>query len=288
MATQYSLGTGLGNLFAALSNGKAVRDAAYNEQTRQNLQDAFLKGKVGDQQAQEDAYAAMPQDLEAMGVDPGQGKAYTDVARATGSKANALGQLFNIMKNQAYIKGAQDAMNKGNTLGMNFGLTAGDRKPLEMTKIEGDTAVNPNVTPDGQTLPMTPFGQADLAQRALEATQKLNRTSSKVIPLSSTGMKVFALPPSDNDPLSTGLDTGRFAHFQEWAEDKGFRDLNAALPRFLQEEQRVRDHLQQVLQEAHQHLQAAHPADRVGMRARIRTRLEHLGVSDKDLDNAAL
>ena len=282
MATQSSVGSGLGRLFNALSDGDAIRANAYNAQTRQNLQDALLKGTVGNQQAQEAAYANMPSDLEQMGIPAGQGAAYTDVTRATGSKVNQLGQLFNIMQNQAYIKGGQDAMMKGDPLGMNFGLRAGDRQPLDMTKIEGNTAVNPNVMPDQQTLATTPYGNADLAQKAYQAAQKLNRTVGKVIPLSSTSAKVFQLAPDGNNPFAQGIDTGRLAHFQEWAQDKGLHDLNAALPKFLQQEEQVRQNLTAVLQQARQAIQAGAPAHKV------RSRLEHLGVKDSDLAKAGL
>lgn len=273
MATQYGLGSGLGRFFTALSDGDAVKNDAYNQQVRQNLGDLLLRGKVQDQQAQNDAYTALPGELEGMGVPAGQGKGYVDLARATGSKANELGDFFNTLTKAAYVKGAKDAMTKGDTLGMNFGLTAGGDKPLDMTKVSDNTAYDPNVTPTSQVLTTTPYGNADLAGHA---------KASKVIPLSSTGMKAFALNPTPDDPFGGGVDTTRFAHFQEWAEDKGINDLNRALPKFLQQEEQVRNNLQSVLQQARAAIHKGIPA------AKVRTRLEHLGVADKDLEKAGL
>lgn len=282
MSTQYGLGSGLGKFFNAISSGSDIKNDAYNAQLRQNLQDALLRGKAQDQQAQDNAYAALPAELEGMGIPAGQGKGYSDLARATGSKANELGDFFNTLTKAAYVKGAKDAMTKGDTLAMNFGLTAGGDKPLEMTKIAGNTAYNPNVTPDSQTLATTPYGTADLLNKAATDKAKLDRTTSKVIPLSETGMKAFALAPDEQNPFAQGIDTTRFAHFQEWAEDKGINDLNKALPKFLQQEEQVRQNLTSVLQQARSMVQKGVPA------AKVRTRLEHLGVSDKDLEKAGL
>lgn len=166
MSSTYRLGSGLGNAFSALANGDAIQNDAYNVQTRQNLDDALLQGKVDDQRARSAAYASMPGDLEKMGIPAGQGGAYTDVALATGSKANEVGQMFKTLLQAGYLKGAQDAAAKGNTLGANFQLAAGGEKPVVMTDVKDNTAYNPNVAPSGQTLQTTPYGKESLNKDA--------------------------------------------------------------------------------------------------------------------------
>lgn len=167
MASTYRLGSGLGGAFNAVvgGGGNAAEQSGYNEQLRQNLQDQLLRGKVSDQSAEEAAYGRMPADLEKLGVAPGQGAAFTDVTRATGSKANELGQFVKQMLQVSYLKGAQDAASKGDSLTANFRLAAGGEHPVDMTKIEGNTAYDPNIAPDKQTLQTTPYGNADIASK---------------------------------------------------------------------------------------------------------------------------
>ena len=133
MASMYRLGSGLGSAFNAFAGGEgdAVKNEAYNAQLKRNLQDQLLRGKAADQQASDDAYTRLPQDLEKIGVPAGEGSAYTDLSRATGSKANELMQAFKTATQVGYLKGAQDALRKGDTLGSNFQLAAaGDRKSV--------------------------------------------------------------------------------------------------------------------------------------------------------------
>lgn len=168
MASVYDLGQGLGRLFQAAQNADAVRQAAYDQAVRQQLADRLLQAKVADQDATDTAYANMPSDLEQIGFPAGQGRAYAEVARATGSKANQLGDLVRRMLQVGYLKGAQDALSRGDTLAANFGLSAGGARPLEMTRVQGDVAFNPNVTPGAasQQLMMTPAARVMAAQRA--------------------------------------------------------------------------------------------------------------------------
>jgi hypothetical protein len=234
MASQYNLGQGLGQYFRAREMGPQIQAAAEADALRQRLSDQLLQGKVADQQAADAAYQAMPQDLETMGVPAGQGQGYTDVARATGSKANELGQLFKTMTQTAYLKGAKDALAKGDTQGSNFDLAAGGAHPVDYSRMNGGTAYNPNVAPISQQFKAAP---------ARPGTRQ-------VIPLSDTNAKVFMVPQPqynvvgqpiigpDGKPVTKLVFSPQaYGKFNQWASDNHFTDMNAALPHYLKVQQ---------------------------------------------------
>ncbi|HVC17709.1 MAG TPA: hypothetical protein VNE18_10450 [Rhodanobacter sp.] len=234
MASEYNLGQGLGQYFRAREAGPQVEAAAEAAAIRQRLQDQLLQGKAADQQASDAAYQAMPQDLETLGVPQGQGQAYADVTRATGSKANQLGQFFKTMTQAAYLKGAKDAQAKGDTLGSNFDLAAGGAHPLDYSRMQGGTAYNPNVTPVSQQFKTAPHVGA----------------TRSVIPLSDVNSKVFMQPvpqynaigkpivgPDGKPVTKLAFNPQAYGKFNQWASDNGFNDMNAALPHYLKVQQ---------------------------------------------------
>lgn len=236
MASQFNLGTGLGNYFRARAAAPQIEAQAQAEAERQQMQAALLRGKVGDQQAADAAYQAMPNDLEQIGVPTGQGQAYTDVARATGSKSNELGQFFKTMTQMAYVKGAKDALARGDTQGSNFDLAAGGAHPIDYTKVEGGVGYNPNVAPLGQHFKPVP-GQG---------------VKRSVIPLSDVNAKVFMQPvpqydvfgkpiigPDGKPVTKPAFSPQAYTKFNQWAMDNGFSDMNQALPHYLKVQQAV-------------------------------------------------
>ena len=175
MASYYRLGSGLGAAFNATlgGGGDAVQNAAYGQQLRQNLQDALLQSRVGDEQAMQAAWAAEPQSLETMGVAPGgQGAAYANTLRATGSRINELGQFWKQALAAKALQAAAAARTRGDTGTSNFELAAAGAKPLQYTRIAANTAYDPNQSPLSQAFRTTPYGQAALAQKSRTANPK--------------------------------------------------------------------------------------------------------------------
>ena len=234
MGSYATLGTGLGDFIRGVANSDAIKQAAYNAQMRQNLRDALLHGKVGDMMASDQAWSAMPQDLNQL-TGGNNGQAYTDVTRATGSKVGQLGDFMRRLVQTGDLKGAVAAGSRGDTQAQNVLLSAGGAKPVDMTKVSDNTAFNPNVLPEAQKLHVTPYGHEDLANKFILGREKATGVKN-IVPLNSGYLRAFytqSAPTMENSHPSPVFETDKFNGFTTWAADNKMNDLNAAYPQWL-------------------------------------------------------
>lgn len=160
MAQDMGLG-GAGMLGAAFGGAPRLRQAAY-AQAQSQLASAFERAASA--QKDQSVTALNRNRLEVLGsladtftragMDPAKAQlAAAAVAAASTSNPNQIigaGQQLQ----------AQDAGLRGDVQRMNIIDSARTGAPLPMTKIEGDTAFNPNLAPGAQDLATTPLGDA--------------------------------------------------------------------------------------------------------------------------------
>lgn len=269
MAAYSSLGQGLGDLMHNIVNGHAIKQAAYNAQLRQNMQAALMRGKLGDMFQTDQAWQAMPGDLNQI-TGGTNGQALTDVTRATGSKDNQLGDLMRRIAQSNYLKGAVDASRSGNTEEQNVLLSAGGAKPVAETRISGNTAYDPNVRPAAQKLQITPYVSQNLGDKFVASTQKPG-AAPKFIPLNGSYLKAFyvAKPIMDQGVQigsTNSFDHDKFNDFTMWATDRGQHDLNQAYPQWLETVRSANADLAVTLQHAQVALKHGAPLEAVQRR----------------------
>lgn len=272
MGVQYSLGDGARSLVDAIvGGGDQAQQQGYDMQRKANLADAIGQQDLIQKTGANQAWATAPQDYAALGATPEEGTALAHTGRATGSNVQQIGELLKIAHDEGFRKAAALAQGQGNTQGSNFNLAEAGKTPLKYTDVDNaGNPYDPNVTPNRQGPQGGDIG-GDQKAKPLTDTNKLSFYDKPVM-----GKDGFTVVKQG------GYDQDRFNNFQMWAMDNGAKDLNAALPRFLQQEQLVRTNIHSVLT-------AAQKAVKDGAApARVRQRLSHIGVTDEQIKQAGL
>lgn len=170
MAQDLGLG-GAGALGAAFAGAPRLRAAAY-AQERSRLAHAFEAAAAAQKNqsvtalnhARLDAQRSLADTFAHAGMDPAQAElAATAVIAASTSNPNQIigaGQQLQ----------AQGAGLAGDTQRMNVINSARTGKPLDMIKVQGNTAFNPNVAPGKQDLATTAVGDAIIRARNAQAS----------------------------------------------------------------------------------------------------------------------
>lgn len=100
--------------------------------------------------------------------DPDLAEAASVLIRGAGGNFDQVTQGFGNLQSNKYQATAADALlgeNPDLELG-NRALMAAQGKPVDLTKVEGNTAYNPMVTPDAAEVMITPYGQGMVNDRA--------------------------------------------------------------------------------------------------------------------------
>lgn len=161
MAQDFRLGSGAAQLGAAFGGAPRLREAAY-QQERGLLAQAFQRAAAAqkDQSVADlntnrlDVLRTLSQTFQNAGMDPNKAQlaAAAVAAASTSNPTQIVGAGQQLQ--------AQDAGLGGDVQTENVINSARTGTPLAMTKIEGDTAFNPNVAPTAQNFATTPLGQA--------------------------------------------------------------------------------------------------------------------------------
>lgn len=168
------IGGGWGAVGDLLSGGlQRVDAAAAADQMQLNRREAT--GKLGWEKALEEAQMTraariardgLPQAVQALGLDPALGQVLLAADGGNVAQyADALGGL------QSFAAGsnARQAALTGGWDPVNAELVARANGPLELTKVQGDTYINPLAMPEQQSNDMTPLGDARIAKLGAEA-----------------------------------------------------------------------------------------------------------------------
>jgi hypothetical protein len=159
---------GIGNAGAALGaffgGGKERIQTAARVQARSELARAFEQAAAGQRdqsvarlnEARASAQGQIESALIRAGMDPAKAHlaAMATIAASTSNPNQIIGAGQQLQ--------AQEAGLGGDVQRMNIINSARTGTPLPMTKIEGNTAFNPNLAPGAQDLATTPLGQAML------------------------------------------------------------------------------------------------------------------------------
>lgn len=164
-------GNSLGGLIArALTGNAALKQKVYNA-TLDQVAGQYQKAQAGRKYASEadlnnDRLSALGglQDAYAQNdLSPGQAILASLAARSADSLKD--GDVINA----ALKLGAVNRSDAGNTQGSNAMLAAVQGKPMDYTKIDQNTAYNPNMTPDQSGMAPTQVGMGDIAAKMAQA-----------------------------------------------------------------------------------------------------------------------
>lgn len=171
------MGSGAGALGAALGGRNALRRAAY-DQRMDELAKAFVQAQMGRKYQSE---TALNNDTLSARGDLGQafGNAY-NLSPETAEAMAVLGRAAKTSNPEqlASMGMRQRAMGTSDPVAANQILAAVEGKPRDLTKIQGNTAFNPTLTPDQATMAPTQVGKAAMAAdmaRALASQESAAR-----------------------------------------------------------------------------------------------------------------
>lgn len=159
---------GWSHLGAALMGGGAKQEQSFQTGALNGarMQNAMAEARMNTfkANAQQNLGAA----LHAQGIDPQQAEIVAALMGA-GHDPHQFGEYQNDQQKLTASQGALQAAQGGDDTLMNRLIAAGSMHPLEVTKIQGDTVLNPYQPQDGQPLNPTQVGMARIGTQHAEA-----------------------------------------------------------------------------------------------------------------------
>ena len=169
-----------GLLMAALTGNRALKQKVYDA-TQQQMANQYRTAQEGRKysvdadlgQNRLDALGNLKPAYAGAGLTDAQATLAATIANA--AKDPGIGEMLA----SALKLGSVNRADAGNTQGANAMLAAVSGKPMDYTKIDGDTIFNPNMTPDKSGMAPTQVGMGDItAKMAAAAASKASAANS--------------------------------------------------------------------------------------------------------------